>query len=63
MKLLSVGNPKVLKGMDQGYMTYILHLAPANVSGYAPSGLKVAPWPASIRLGVAACFVKANPLT
>jgi hypothetical protein len=34
MKLLSVGNPKVLKGMDQGYMTYILHLAPANVSGY-----------------------------
>lgn len=34
MKLLTVGNPKVLKGMDQGYMTYILHLAPANVSGY-----------------------------
>ena len=34
MKILSVGNPKVLKGMDQGYMTYILHLAPANVSGY-----------------------------
>lgn len=34
MKLLSTGNPKVLKGMSQGYMTYILHLAPANVSGY-----------------------------
>lgn len=34
MRLLTVGNPKVLKGMDQGYMTYILHLAPANVSGY-----------------------------
>lgn len=34
MKLLTVGNPKVLKGMDQGYMTYILHLAPAKVSGY-----------------------------
>ena len=34
MKLLSIGNPKVLKGMDQGYMTYILHLAPASVSGY-----------------------------
>jgi hypothetical protein len=34
MKLLSVGNPKVLKGMKQGYMTYILHLAPANLSGY-----------------------------
>jgi hypothetical protein len=34
MKLLSVGNPKILKGMKQGYMTYILHLAPADVSGY-----------------------------
>jgi hypothetical protein len=34
MKLLTVGNPKVLKGMTQGYMTYILHLAPANLSGY-----------------------------
>ena len=34
MKLLSTGNPKVLKGMAQGYMTYILHLAPATLSGY-----------------------------
>jgi hypothetical protein len=34
MKLLSIGNPKVLKGVKQGYMTYILHLAPANLSGY-----------------------------
>jgi hypothetical protein len=34
MKLLSTGNPKVLKGMSQGYMTYILHLAPATLSGY-----------------------------
>ena len=34
MKLLSVGNPKTLKGMSDGYMTYILHLAPANLSGY-----------------------------
>ena len=34
MKLLTVGNPKVLKGMSQGFMTYILHLAPANLSGY-----------------------------
>lgn len=34
MKLLSTGNPKVLKGQAQGYNTYILHLAPANVSGY-----------------------------
>ena len=34
MKLLSTGNPKILKGQKQGYMTYILHLAPANLSGY-----------------------------
>jgi hypothetical protein len=34
MKLLSTGNPKVLKGMKQGYNTYILHLAPANLSGF-----------------------------
>jgi len=34
MNLLSTGNPKVLKGMAQGYNTYILHLAPANISGY-----------------------------
>ncbi len=34
MELLSTGNPKVLKGMSQGYNTYILHLAPAQLSGY-----------------------------
>jgi hypothetical protein len=34
MNLLSVGNPKTLKGMEQGYNTYILHLAPATLSGY-----------------------------
>ncbi len=34
MKLLSTGNPKVLKGMKFGYNTYILHLAPADLSGY-----------------------------
>ena len=34
MKLLSTGNPKVLKGQAQGYNTYILHLAPANLSGF-----------------------------
>jgi hypothetical protein len=34
MKLLSTGNPKILKGLKQGYNTYILHLAPANLSGY-----------------------------
>lgn len=34
MKLLSTGNPKILKGLAQGYNTYILHLAPATLSGY-----------------------------
>lgn len=34
MKLLSVGNPKTLKGMQQGYNTYILHLAPGSLSGH-----------------------------
>ena len=34
MRLLSTGNPKVLKGLKQGYNTYILHLAPASLSGY-----------------------------
>ena len=34
MKLLSTGNPKVLKGMVRGFNTYILHLAPASLSGF-----------------------------
>ena len=34
MKLLSTANPKVLKGQSAGYNTFILHLSPANVSGY-----------------------------
>ena len=47
MKLLSTGNPKILKGLKQGYNTYILHLAPADLSGYntcpkATAGCKAA---------------------
>lgn len=36
MKLLTspVANPKIAKGLSANYATYILHLAPANVSGY-----------------------------
>ena len=34
MQLLTTGNPKVLKGTEQGYLTSILHLAPASLSGY-----------------------------
>ena len=47
MKLLSVGNPKTLKGQSVGYMTFILHLAPAELAGYntcpkATAGCKAA---------------------
>jgi hypothetical protein len=47
MKLLSTGNPKILKGIEQGYNTYILHLAPADLSGFntcpkATAGCKAA---------------------
>lgn len=34
MKLLTTGNPKTLKGQKKGYLTFILHLAPAKLSGY-----------------------------
>ena len=34
MKLLSTGNPKILKGIKYGFNSYILHLAPADLSGY-----------------------------
>ena len=33
MKLLTTGNAKTVKGRKKGYQTYILHLAPADVSG------------------------------
>jgi len=33
MELLSTGNPKLLKGQKKGYMSFVLHLAPANLSG------------------------------
>ena len=47
MKLLTIGNPKTLKGEKEGYLTFILHLAPADVSGYqtcpkATAGCKAA---------------------
>ena len=32
--LLSTANPKTLKGEKKGYLTFILHLAPANLSGH-----------------------------
>ena len=34
MKLLSTGNPKLLKGEKKGYLSFVLHLSPADVSGY-----------------------------
>lgn len=33
LKLLTTGNTKTLKGEKKGYITYILHLAPAEVAG------------------------------
>lgn len=33
-RLLTPGNPKVMKGTKKGFMTFILHLAPADLSGY-----------------------------
>ena len=33
-KLLSTANPKIQKGTKMGYLTFILHLAPADESGY-----------------------------
>jgi hypothetical protein len=32
-KLLSTANPKIQKGTAQGYLSFILHLAPADLSG------------------------------
>ena len=33
-KLLSTSNTKVIKGEGRGYKTFILHLAPADLSGH-----------------------------
>jgi len=38
MKLLTRGNTKTLKGERRGYVTFILHLAPARLSGYEVCG-------------------------
>ena len=47
MTLLTVGNPKLMKGQKKGYLSSVLHLAPADVSGYntcpkATAGCKAA---------------------
>jgi hypothetical protein len=34
MSLLTVGNPKLIKGEKKGYQSFVLHLAPANLSGH-----------------------------
>jgi hypothetical protein len=46
-QLLTVGNPKTAKGEGRGYFTFILHLAPASLSGWnvcpmATAGCKAA---------------------
>jgi hypothetical protein len=47
LKLLTAGNPKTVKGEKKGYVTFILHLAPARLSGFqvcpmATAGCKAA---------------------
>ena len=32
--LLTAGNPKTIKGVAKGFLTYILHLAPSTLSGF-----------------------------
>ncbi len=34
MKVLTLGNTKTVKGEKMGYLTFILHFAPATLSGY-----------------------------
>jgi hypothetical protein len=34
MKLLSTGNPKLVKGQKLGYLSFVLHLAPSTLSGH-----------------------------
>ena len=34
MKLLTTGNPKLMKGEKKGFLSFVLHLAPADLSGY-----------------------------
>ena len=34
MQLLSTANPKIQKGTARGYLSFILHLAPADLSGH-----------------------------
>ena len=34
MKLLTKGNPKLMKGEKKGYLSFVLHLAPASLSGW-----------------------------
>jgi hypothetical protein len=34
LKLLSTGNPKLMKGEKQGYLSFVLHLAPSILSGF-----------------------------
>ena len=34
MQLLSTANPKIQKGTAKGYLSFILHLAPADLSGH-----------------------------
>ena len=64
-KLLSTANPKIQKGTKMGYLSFILHLAPADLSGreVCPKRLKVVQTLALIKRGVVACSSGARRLT
>ena len=53
LKLLTVGNPKTLKGEKQGYLTFILHLSPADVAGVGNMCPKATPGCKLVCLNVA----------
>ena len=42
-KLLSTANPKIQKGTAKGYLSFILHLAPSDVSGVGNTCPKASP--------------------
>jgi hypothetical protein len=67
MRLLTIANPKTLKGVAKGYATAILHLAPADLSGYcvcpfATAGCKAACLNKAGRSGIPLPFGKRNPV-
>jgi hypothetical protein len=67
MRTLTLANPKMLKGVAKGYATAILHLAPADLSGFcvcpfATAGCKAACLNKAGRGGIPMPFGKRNSI-